>query len=72
MLDIKQEIEILLLKNNRLSMRKLIENMQKTNRDIPKQSTISVQLNKKRIRFETVQEILDYLGYELVIKEKQK
>lgn len=72
MLDIKQEIEILLLKNNRLSMRKLIENMQKINRDIPKQSTISVQLNKKRIRFETVQEILDYLGYELVIKEKQK
>ena len=72
MLNIKQEIEILLLKNNRLSMRKLIENMQKTNRDIPKQSTISVQLNKKRIRFETVQEILDYLGYELVIKEKQK
>ncbi len=72
MLDIKQEIEILLLKNNRLSMRKLIENMQKANYDISQQSTISVQLNKKRIRFETVQEILDYLGYELVIKEKQK
>ena len=72
MLDIKQEIKILLLKNNRLSMRKLIENMQKINCDIPKQSTISVQLNKKRIRFETVQEILDYLGYELVTKEKQK
>ena len=72
MLDIKQEIEILLLKNNRLSMRKLIENMQKINCDIPKQSTISVKINKKRIRFETVQEILDYLGYELVIKEKQK
>ena len=53
-------------------MRKLITKMKNDGYDIPQSSVMSVQLNKKRIRFETVQEILDYLGYELVIKEKQK
>lgn len=72
MLDIKQEIGIILLKSGGLSMRKLIARMRNDGFDIPQSSVMSVQLNKKRIRFETVQEILDYLGYELVIKEKQK
>lgn len=72
MLDIKQEIGIVLLKSGGLSMRKLITKMKNDGYDIPQSSVMSVQLNKKRIRFETVQEILDYLGYELVIKEKQK
>ena len=27
---------------------------------------------RKRVRFEMVQEILDFLGYEIVIREKQK
>ena len=72
MLDIKQEIQILLLKKGGLSMRKLISLMQKDgHNDIPKSSTMSVQLNKKRIRFDTVQTILDYLGYEFVIREKK-
>lgn len=53
-------------------MRKLISLMQKDgHNDIPKSSTMSVQLNKKRIRFDTVQTILDYLGYEFVIREKK-
>lgn len=72
MLDIKQEIGIILLKSGGLSMRKLIARMRNDGFDIPQSSVMSVQLSKKRIRFETVQEILDYLGYELVIKEKQK
>lgn len=71
MLDIKQEIEILLLKSGRLSMRRLITKMNDEKYDIPKSSTMSAQLNKKRIRFETVQQILDFLGYELVIREKK-
>lgn len=69
MLDIKQELEMLLLLN-RLSMRKVIELIKAKGFDIPQQSTISTLLNNKRIRFETVQQILDYLGYELVIREK--
>lgn len=70
MLDIKQELEMLLLLN-RLSMRKVIELVRDKGFDIPHQSTISTLLNNKRIRFETVQQILDYLGYELIIREKQ-
>ena len=70
MLDIKQEIVILLWKKGVRSMRKLISLMNDEGYDIPKPSTMSVQLNKKRVRFQTVQEILDFLGYELVIKEK--
>lgn len=38
---------------------------------IPVASGLSTQLNNKRIRFETVQQILDYLGYEIVIREKK-
>ncbi len=72
MLNIKQELEILLLRNNGLSMRKLLSKMANNGYDVSKPSTISVQLNRKRIRFETVQQILDFLGYELVIREKQK
>lgn len=53
-------------------MRKLLSKMKTNGFDVPKPSTMSVQLNKKRIRFETVQEILDFLGYELIIREKQK
>jgi len=71
MLDIKQELEMRLLLN-RLSMRKVIELMKNSGYDIPQQSTVSTSLNNKRIRFETVQEILDYLGYEIIIREKQK
>jgi len=70
MIDIKQELEILLLKTGVRSMRKLISLMSDKGYDIPKSSTMSVQLNKKRIRFQTIQEILDFLGYEIVIKEK--
>lgn len=72
MLDIKQEIGIVLLKSGGLSMRKLIDRMRKDCYEIPQSGQMSVQLKNKRIRFETVQEILDYLGYELVIREKDK
>ncbi len=70
MLDIKMEIEIALLKRG-LSMRKLISRLNESEIKITKSSTISSQLRSKRIRFETVQQILDYLGYELVIREKK-
>lgn len=51
-------------------MRKIIKILREKGCDVPESSGMSAQLNKKRIRFQTVQEILDYLGYELVIKEK--
>lgn len=70
MLDIKEEIEIVLLKK-RKSMRKLIEEMRNAGFDIQQSGTMSTQLTKKRIRFQTIQDMLDYLGYELVIREKK-
>lgn len=72
MLDIKQEIGIILLKSGGISMRKLITRMRNLGYNIPQSAQMSVQLKNKRIRFETVQEILDFLGYELVIQKKKK
>ena len=69
MLNIKEELTICLLRRG-LSMRKIIKILREKGCDVPASSGMSAQLNKKRIRFQTVQEILDYLGYELVIKEK--
>lgn len=69
MLDIKEEIQILLLRQG-LSMRKLAKKMRSEGYDIPAESGLSYAFNQKRIRFQTVQEIIEYLGYELVIKKK--
>ncbi len=70
MLDIREEIHLLLFRRG-LSFRKLAQLMHEQGYDIPVQSGLSDRLLKKRIRFETVQEILDYLGYELKIVQKQ-
>ena len=70
MLNIKQEIQILLLKSG-LSMRKLIDRMNEAGYKMPASSNFSVMLSKKRVRFETVQEILDFLGYEFRIIKKE-
>lgn len=53
-------------------MRKLISLMKSAGYNIPQSGTMSTQLKNKRIRFQTVQEIFEYLGYELVVREKQK
>ena len=70
MLNIKQEIQIILLKRG-LSMRKLLLKMRNEGFDMPASSNFSVMLSRKRIRFETVQQVLDFLGYELLIAEKK-
>ncbi len=69
MLEIKEEIQILLLKKG-LSMRKLARKMREEGMDIPAESGLSYAFNQKRIRFQTVQDILNYLGYTLEIKKK--
>ncbi len=71
MLNIKEEIQILLLKKG-LSMRKLIKRMENENLEIPTIGSFSRMLSRKTIRFEKVQEILDFLGYELEIKAKEQ
>ena len=51
-------------------MRKVAAILRENGYETPKASGLSYQLNKKRIRFETVQEILDLFGYDLEIKKR--
>ncbi len=71
MVNIKEEIQILLLKRG-LSMRKIAQILRNNGVDIPKASGLSYRFNQKRVLFETVQQILDYLGYELKIVKKEQ
>ena len=70
MLNIREEIQIALFKKG-LSMRKVAKLLKEKGVDIPVASGLSTLLRNKRVRFETVQEILDFLGYELCVREKQ-
>lgn len=70
-MDIRKELKILLVKEG-TSMRKVVKATRGLSYDIPNESTISSELINQRIRFQTVNDILDYLGYEIVIREKQK
>lgn len=69
MINIKEEIQIALLRSG-LSMRKLVKIMNENGYKIPAASNLSVLLSRKRVRFETVQEILEFLNYEIEIKRK--
>lgn len=71
MINIYEEIKIILLRKG-LSLRKLASKMQEQGYDVPVPDAISAPFRRKRVRFEMVQEILDFLGYEIVIREKQK
>lgn len=71
MLDIKQEIQVLLLRKG-LSMRKMINKMNDKGLMKIQTSSLSRMLIDKTIKFELIQEILDYLGYELIIRQKNK
>ena len=69
MIDIYEEVKILLLRK-RLSMRKIATILKNSGHKIPDKSGLSNKFNRKTIRFDEVQVILDYLGYKLEIVEK--
>jgi hypothetical protein len=69
MINIKEEIQILLLKNG-LSMRKLIKKMEEAGYSTCSVGGFSKMLKTKSIKFDKVQEILDFLGYKIDITEK--
>ena len=71
MINIYEEVRIILFRKH-LSMRKLAQKLREIGYKIPVDGGLSDQFNKERVKFKTVQTILDYLGYELVIREKQK
>ena len=66
MLNIKEEIQVLLLRKG-LSMSKMTRNMKKEGL-----SNINVASLSRMLSTKTVQLILDYLGYELNIAHKKK
>lgn len=70
MMDIRKELKVLLIREG-TSMRKLVRSNRDKGYDIPNESTLSTELMNKRIRYSTVQDILDILGYELAIIKKQ-
>ena len=71
MLDIYEEIRIILLRKG-LSMRKLAVKLLDMGYKVPVKGGLSEQFKHERVRFKTVQQILDFLGYEIIIHEKQK
>lgn len=70
MLNIYEEIRIILLRKG-LSMRKLAIKMNEENCKVPVEGGLSNSFLKENVKFKTVQQILNFLGYELVIKEKK-
>lgn len=70
MLDIKEEIKVLLLRSG-LSMRKIIKRMNDSGITKIQVSSLSRMLKERTIKFELVQQVLDYLGYEIIIRKKQ-
>jgi hypothetical protein len=70
MLNIYEEVKILLIRKG-LSMRKIAGKLRELGHKIPANGGLSNKFNKKTIRFEEIQLILDYLGYEFVIREKK-
>ncbi len=71
MLNIKQEIQVALLRKG-LSMRKMLKRMTDAGLTKIQNPSLVRMFNDKTIRFELVQEILDYLGYELIIRPKNQ
>lgn len=71
MLDIYEEIRIILLRKG-LSMRKLAVKLLEMGYKVPVKGGLSEQFKHERVRFKTVQQVLDFLGYEIIIQEKQK
>ena len=71
MLNIYEEIRIILLRQG-LSMRKLSIKMNEENLKVPVEGGLSNSFAQGSIKFRTVQQILDFLGYELVIREKKE
>lgn len=69
MINIKQEIQVILLRQG-LSMTKMLKNMEKEGVLSLNVASLSRMLATKSIKFETVQQILDYLGYEISVKQK--
>ncbi len=69
MINIQEEMKVLLFRQG-LSMNKLVKRMKESGIDMFTSASLSRGLKDKSIKFERVQQILDFLGYEIEIKKK--
>ncbi len=69
-MNIYEEIKVILVRNGK-SMSKVLKKMKAEGYNVPFPSNLSKMFLSKSIRFRLVQELLDYLGYELKIVEKK-
>lgn len=69
MLNIHKEIKNLVYDRG-TTITKTLNSLREKGIKVPVQNNFSTKCKKGTIKFEEVQQILDYLGYELVIKEK--
>ena len=69
-MNIYEEIKVLLVRNGK-SMSKVLKKMKAEGHDVPFPSNLSKMFISKSIRFRLVEELLDYLGYEIKIVEKK-
>ncbi len=69
-MNIREEIKILIVREG-TSMRRIVNSDRAKGYDIPNESTLSYEFKNNRVRFSTVQDILEILGYEIIIRKKQ-
>lgn len=70
MLDIYNEIRALVYRRG-TSLTKMLADLRAKGIKVAEQKNFAYKCRQRTIKFEEVQQILDYLGYELIIKEKQ-
>jgi len=69
MLNIREELKVLVVRNG-TSLARTLRKMIEMGYKVPTSSNISTKFKNETIKFKEVQEIVDFLGYELVIKKK--
>jgi len=68
-MNIREELKHILIKKD-TSMSKLVSQLNQNGLTIGSVQNFSNKLRNKTIRFNDVDKILDYLGYEIIIAEK--
>lgn len=69
MLNIHKEIKMLAYDHG-ISITKILNTLRARGVRVPMQNNFAAKCRQGNIRFDEVQQILDYLGYKLVIEEK--
>ena len=69
-MNIYEEIKVILVRSGK-SMSKVLRKMKEEGHDVPFPSNLSKMFISGSIRYRLVEELLDYLGYELKIVEKK-